>query len=148
MGYIKKYIIHLKTLLQIKTQSFFPSIIFLTLNLSLISFPSHQQEYGRILVTTGCHPAEPDVLGSLAILEYLASPAATNLLQNYTVDIMPMQNPDGYKLKSCLTANGINLYWNFRHQDQLHCPEAYFLWQDIKKNPPLHLYDKKGTFIF
>ncbi len=110
-------------------------------DLSIISFPSRQREYGRILVTTGCHPAEPDILGSLAILEYLASPAGIILLKHFTVDIMPMQNPDGYKLITCLTANGINLYWNFRYQDKSNCPEAYYLWKYIKKNPPLLYLD-------
>lgn len=99
------------------------------------------QPKGRLIITTGCHPAEPDIIGSWAILEYLASPAARTLLQHYLIDVIPMENPDGYRLPSCLTANGINLYWNFRHDDKQNCPEAYHLWQFFQSDPPILYLD-------
>jgi len=110
-------------------------------NLELLSFNKTINPLGRILVTTGCHPAEPDVIGSLAILDYLTSPAAATLREHYIIDVMPIQNPDGFQQKSCLTANGINLYWNFRKDDQTNCPEAYYLWRYITKRPPMLYLD-------
>jgi len=109
--------------------------------LEIFSFSRTKHPQGRILVTTGCHPAEPDVLGSLAIFDYLLSPSAKHLLNHYAVDVMPMQNPDGFVNHSCLTSNGINLYWNFRHQDKTNYPEAFWLWQYMQKNPPLLYLD-------
>ncbi|PIT98248.1 MAG: hypothetical protein COT71_01750 [Candidatus Andersenbacteria bacterium CG10_big_fil_rev_8_21_14_0_10_54_11] len=109
--------------------------------LYLLQFPAAGRVRGRILLTTGCHPAEPDLLASMDILEYLASPQSAALRRHYHIDVMPMQNPDGYAEKSCLTANGINLYWNFRKDDRQDCPEAYFLWQYLLQHPPLLYLD-------
>jgi|GEM_PF-915443 hypothetical protein len=109
--------------------------------LEIFSFNKSKQPRGRILVTTGCHPAEPDVIGSLAIIKYLLSPDASELLENFIVDVMPMQNPDGYVNSSCLTSNGINLYWNFLKDDFKNSPEASNLWKYIKENPPLLYLD-------
>ncbi len=109
--------------------------------LEIITFPATGASRGRILVTTGCHPAEPDLMCSQEILNYLVSPAGKRLRQEYTVDVMPMQNPDGYILKSCLNAAGINLYWNFRKDDKESCPEAYYLWRYLKAHPPLLYLD-------
>lgn len=109
--------------------------------LNLITFNKPKHSRGRILLTTGCHPAEPDVLASQAILEYLASPQAKILLENYHIDVLPIQNPDGFVEKSCLTHNGVNLYWNFIKDDPKNCPEAYFLWQYICKHPPMLYVD-------
>lgn len=114
---------------------------FLGNNLQIISFNQAKKPRGRILVTTGCHPAEPDLLASMKILEYLKSNPAKTLREQYIIDIMPMQNPDGYVLPNCLTANGINLYWNFRPRDKANCPEASHLWQYIKKHPPILYLD-------
>ena len=109
--------------------------------LKIISCTRASRPQGRILITTGCHPAEPDFSISAALINYLPTPPAKELLNKYVIDIMPMQNPDGFVIKSCLTANGINLYWNFRHTDRTNCPEAYYLWKYIKKNPPLLYLD-------
>lgn len=109
--------------------------------LNLITFNKPRQNLGRILLTTGCHPAEPDTLASQAILEYLASPAAKTLINNYHIDVLPIQNPDGFAARSCLTHNGINLYWNFIKNDSKNCPEAYYLWQYICKHPPMLYID-------
>ena len=53
---IKKYIIHLKTLLQIKTQSFFPSIIFLISKFFLILFSIKFWKSGNSHETNGKEP--------------------------------------------------------------------------------------------
>ncbi len=106
------------------------------LPLTMYSFTKTRHPHARILVTTGCHPAEPDIIGNLAIIQYLFSTRAKQLLENYVIDIMLMQNPDGYVNHSCLTNNGINLYWNFRYQDKMNCPEAYYLWRYMLKHPP------------
>ncbi len=111
------------------------------LPLDVLTLSASAQPRGRILVTTGCHPAEPDVIASQSILDWLVSPPGQLLLQQYDVDVLPLSNPDGYAQKSCLTANGINLYWNFLKDDQTNCPEAYFLWQYIRNNPPLLYLD-------
>lgn len=108
--------------------------------LQLLTF-TPPRPLGTILVTTGCHPAEPDALAAHTILEYLATPAAAALRENYRVDIMTMQNPDGFALGSCLTANGINLYWNFRETDKQNCPEAYYLWQHLQRHSPVLYLD-------
>lgn len=110
-------------------------------DLSVLTFSSSRKPLGRILVTTGCHPAEPDIICSLALLDFLKSPASSALRQKYQIDVMPMQNPDGYAINSCLTANGVNLYWNFLKNDLVNCPEAFHLWRYIADQPPLLYLD-------
>ena len=109
--------------------------------LRLLSLSATANPLGRILLTTGCHPAEPDVIASQAILDWLVSPPGLALLRHYQVDVLPMSNPDGFATRSCLTSNGINLYWNFMKDDQKNCPEAYYLWRYILGHPPLLYLD-------
>ena len=116
-------------------------------NLDIITFNKAKHPKGRILMTTGCHPAEPDLIASMEILDYLASSQSKKLRENYIIDIMPMQNPDGYVQKSCLTANGINLYWNFRSHDKKNCPEAHYLWKYINEHPPM-LYLDFHSYVY
>ncbi len=109
--------------------------------LHVINYSKTSDPKGRIFITTGCHPAELDLAISLAIMKFLTTPLGQKILENYNIDIMPMQNPGGFLMESCLTANGINLYWNFRHTDKFNCPEAFYLQQYLKKIPPLLCLD-------
>lgn len=109
--------------------------------LRLITLANTASPLGRILLTTGCHPAEPDVIASQAILDWLVTPPGLTLLRRYQVDVLPLSNPDGFATHNCLTSNGINLYWNFMKDDQKNCPEAYYLWRYILSHPPLLYLD-------
>jgi hypothetical protein len=93
----------------------------------------------RILVTSGFHPAEPDWLATITIIEALLGDEewAVRVRQDFVVDIVPQCNPDGYDLgTNASNANAINMYWDFRRDDMEASPEAVHLWRWIEAHPP------------
>jgi hypothetical protein len=93
----------------------------------------------RVLVTSGFHPAEPDWLATVTIIESLLGDEkwAAQLKHEFIIDIIPQVNPDGFDLgTNGSNANGINMYWDFRRDDMEASPEAVHLWRWIEKHPP------------
>ena len=104
----------------------------------------------RVLVTSGFHPAEPDWLASITIIETLLGDDAwaAQLRQEFIVDIVPQVNPDGYDLgTNASNANGINMYWDFRRDDMATSPEAVYLWRWIESHPP-SLYIDFHAYVY
>ena len=93
----------------------------------------------RVLVTSGFHPAEPDWLATMSIIELLLGDDAwaQEVRREFIVDVVPQVNPDGFVLgtNGC-NAQGVNLYWDFRPDDESGSPEAFHLWQWIEAHPP------------
>lgn len=104
----------------------------------------------RVLVTSGFHPAEPDWLASVAIIEALVSDSvwAREMRRHYVFDIVPQVNPDGFDLgTNASNAYGVNLYWDFRRADASSSPEAVALWQWIVAHPP-DLYVDYHAYVY
>ncbi len=93
----------------------------------------------RFLIWSGIHPSEPDVYSTLSIIKWLISDDkdAIEIRNNFIFDIIPVINPDGFQLgtNGC-NKNGINIYWDFFGNTKEKCPESYYLWNFILKNPP------------
>ena len=93
----------------------------------------------RVLVTSGFHPAEADWLAATAIIEAVTGDAAWahTLCRHYIIDVVPQVNPDGFDLgTNACNAHGVNLYWDFRVDDERISPEATALWRWIAMHPP------------
>jgi hypothetical protein len=113
-------------------------VLLLTISDPAVADPSKD----RILVTSGFHPAEPDWLATTAIIDWLLSddPQAKKTRQDFVVDVLTQVNPDGFDLgTNGANAQGVNLYWDFRPDDEQNSPEAVRLWRWIEAHPP-HLY--------
>lgn len=83
-----------------------------------------------ILVTSGFHSPEPDTFASKAIMTWLAGPEAAAMLSQLGVVVVPITNPDGYAHQTQgSNAAGVNLFWDFRVEDERNCPEASALWR-------------------
>ncbi len=104
----------------------------------------------KILVSSGLHPMEPDTWGSEAIMERLNTTQAKNLRERIDVILAPIVNPDGFDLgNNGVTANDINILWDFRYQDPQACPEAVSLWNLVQEVTPwvyidFHCYSVHG----
>jgi hypothetical protein len=104
----------------------------------------------KILVTSGLHPMEPDTWGPEAIMERLNKPQANDLMESIEVILAPIVNPDGFELgNNGVTANEINILWDFRYQDPQACPEAVSLWNLVQEATPwvyidFHCYSVHG----
>ena len=98
-----------------------------------------ESDKDRVLITSGFHPAEPDWLATMAIIETLLSDNvwSQQVRREFIIDVVVQVNPDGFDLgtNGC-NANGINLYWDFRPDDPETCPEAAHLWRWIESHPP------------
>lgn len=82
-----------------------------------------------VLVSSGFHPPEPDTLATLAILDWLATPAGREAAKGYRLVVVPMANPDGYaRSTQGSNAAGINMYWHFARELPEKCPEVAALW--------------------
>lgn len=105
---------------------------------------SAQHSRHRLLITSGFHPAEPDTLGTQAIVEYLLSdtPSARRIRKELLCDVVLQVNPDGFVhgTNGC-NAHGVNMYWDFCRDDSDSSPEAVALWRWITLHPPLVYLD-------
>ena len=104
----------------------------------------------RVLITSGFHPAEPDWLATIAIIEELTSRSAwaRDKRRQYVFDIVPQVNPDGFDLgANASNAHGVNMYWDFRRDDAVSSPEAVALWTWIRAHPP-DLYIDYHAYVY
>ena len=110
------------------------------LPISLLEVNEYPQiERDRFLIWTGIHPSEPDPLAAFWVIEWLMSndPEAVRARDAYTFEVLPMINPDGFHLgTSGCNANGVNIFWDFRRDDPIKCPESVALWRWIEARPP------------
>ena len=93
----------------------------------------------RVLITSGFHPAEPDWLASMELIDVLSGDSAwaAAMRRAYVFDIVPQVNPDGFDLGSnASNAHGVNMYWDFRRDDEATSPEAVALWRWVSARPP------------
>lgn len=121
-------------------------------NNELIAYKSFNQRDPSkpiILITSGFHPAEGDSIASESILTWLLS-NQNDHLNKFDFLIIPTVNPDGFNngFNGC-NSRGINFYWDFQNTNKTNCPEAYYLWQLIRKYPPnlyvdFHSYTAQG----
>jgi len=121
----------------------------------LVAYKNHHpavydSQRPKILISSGLHPMEPDTWGPEAIMERLGIPEAIQLMEEIDVILAPIVNPDGYELgHNGITANGINLLWDFKYHDLQECPEAVSLWNLVKEYTPwvyidFHCYTVHG----
>jgi hypothetical protein len=98
-----------------------------------------------ILITSGFHPPEGDTLATEAIMEYLASGEGGRVKETFDFYVVPILNPDGFVhgYNGC-NASQINFYWKFDEQDQIRCPEAYYLWKLVERIHPIVYFDFHG----
>lgn len=95
-----------------------------------------------VLVSSGIHPPEPDTLATEALMDFLATEEGQALRAAYDVVVAPVLNPDGYYHGTQAgNAAGINFYWDFRHRDEAHCPEAVALHRYAMELRPAVYFD-------
>ena len=107
-------------------------------------------EKDRVLITSGFHPAEPDWLAAMALLERLtaADGWAARMRRQFVFDIVPHVNPDGFDLgANASNAHGVNMYWDFRRDDPQTSPESVALWTWIASHPP-DLYVDYHCYVY
>ena len=94
-----------------------------------------------VLVTCGFHPVEGDTLGAEAIFEWLCGDGQP-ALDHLNLVVVPVANPDGFAHghNGC-NAAGVNFFWDFRRDDAETCPEAYYLWELVRKVSPVVYLD-------
>lgn len=105
----------------------------------------HPEPKPAIYLVAGQHPrdiATPEML--MRYISYLAQnygvdPDVTWVLDNRSIWIMPMSNPDGYYQ---VYNNGFNWYKNTDNNDG--CTDARFWGTDINRNYPFH-WNEGGT---
>jgi hypothetical protein len=102
-----------------------------------------------ILITSGFHPTEGDSIATEAITESLLGDLNYHT-HHFDFLMIPVANPDGFEagLNGCNT-NGINFFWDFQNHNKEGCPEAYYLWELLKRFPPniyidFHAYSVQG----
>jgi len=88
-------------------------------------------------VTSGFHPMEADTFATEAIMEHLNGPAGGGLLDRFNFVVIPVVNPDGFRrgYNGC-NARGINLYWDFQEGNKAEAPEAFHLWEYLRRIRP------------
>jgi len=96
----------------------------------LVAYCYGNSDRATVLVTSGFHPPEPDTLSAEAIMAWLAEDGAGTVLSQLAVVVVPVVNPDGYAHQTQgSNAAGVNLFWDFRAEDERRCPEAAALWR-------------------
>lgn len=120
------------------------SVLGRPLQVLTVTAPGERSSRDRVLVTSGFHPAEPDWLATTTIAERLLADddPARAMRERLVVDLVVHVNPDGFDLGTNATnARGINLYWDFRHEDVESSPEAVALWKWAVSHPPSYYLD-------
>ena len=113
-------------------------------------FQSRKSNLPLIYFSSGSHPAEGDTIACQAIMEHLVN-SDCYLTNKADVVIIPILNPDGFQEgNNGCNSNGINFFWDFQKDNEILCPEAHFLWELFKKNPPnlyidFHAYSIQGS---
>ena len=104
----------------------------------------------RVLITSGFHPAEPDWIAGMELIEALSADTAwaAAMRRANVFDIVPQVNPDGFDLgANASNAHGVNLYWDFRRADDATSPEAVALWRWVEAHPP-DLYIDYHAYVY
>jgi len=106
-------------------------------------YPAAQgPEQACVFITSGFHPPEPDTLASQAVMQWLASPQASEARQRLSFCLAPMVNPDGFFLGTQgHNAAGVNFYWEFRPERAERIPEAAALWALAQRLQPALYFD-------
>ncbi len=98
----------------------------------------------RFLIWAGIHASEPDTLATFWLIDWLLSDDeyARKVLEKFSFDVVPMINPDGFILgTSGCNSYGVNIFWDFRKEDNLKSPESTALWKWAQENPPQVVLD-------
>ena len=96
----------------------------------------------NLLYTSGFHPAEGDSYAVEAVFDHLCGGSGRRWLRDFNVVLIPAANPDGFVHgTNGANLNGVNLYWNFAHEDKDRAPEAYSLWRYFREIKPVLYVD-------
>ncbi|MDQ3071004.1 MAG: hypothetical protein M3R55_14905 [Acidobacteriota bacterium] len=98
-----------------------------------------------IVMTSAVHPPEPDMLATEAVMGHFDSDEGRRWLEQCDFHIIPIANPDGFVhgYSGCNAAQ-VNFYWVFRTDDPREAPEAFHLWEVLKRLKPTVYFDWHG----